>query len=113
MSSDHSADPARWLETHVPVLHVVLARSVLDPLLAFDLAAETLAGAANCWTEHDAARDGPRLSWLMPRAQQLLAAAVEREEVPSIERRRNRIPKPTRLTDHDVASGRLAAIAGG
>lgn len=82
----------RWFASLVGVF----LRSVDQPALAYDLATETLASA---WLQWDAAPSGDEaVDWLLRLAAHVLDATVERERVPSVERRRGHRPTSRRLS---------------
>jgi hypothetical protein len=91
----------RWLAETV----AVFLRAVRDPALAYDLATETLAAARLRWSS---APDGhERVAWLLELGADVLAAAVKRGRVPSIERRREHQPSRRTLTvaeQHELMS---------
>ncbi len=83
---------ARWL---APLVAVYL-RAVRDPVLAYDLATETLAAARLQW---DVAPAGEAaVAWVLQLGTNVLVATVERGRVPATERRRGQQPAPRRLT---------------
>ncbi len=69
----------------------VFVRVVHDAALAYDLATEVLATARWRWeSAREADEDGDdRSAWLIALGASVLAAAAERQRVPSVERRRH------------------------
>jgi hypothetical protein len=82
---------------HLALLVAVLLRVVGDPAIAFDLAIETLATLRRRWSECPA-DDEERLIWAFESSHALLAVAVARGVVPSVERTRDQRP------DHQTLS---------
>ncbi len=82
----------RWL----PGVVAVFLRAVRDPALAYDLATETVATARVRWAS--APQGVEPVTWLLELGADVLAAAVERKRVPSIERRRDHQPRSVTLT---------------
>ena len=70
------------------LLVAVLLRIVGDPAIAFDLALETLATLRRRWSESPV-DDEDRLIWAFETGQALIATAVARGVVPSVERNRD------------------------
>jgi hypothetical protein len=94
MSANREDAHEGWSEFarhHVPLLVAVLLRVVGNPAIAFDLAAETLATLRRDWSESPA-DDEQRLIWAFESSRALLAVAVARGVVPSVERCRDRRP---------------------
>lgn len=73
---------------HVALVVAVLLRVVGNPAIAFDLAVETLATLRRRWSERPAEEE-QRLIWAFESSHALLAVAVARGVVPSIERTRD------------------------
>jgi hypothetical protein len=73
---------------HAALLIAVLLRVVGNPAIAFDLAVETLATLRRRWGERPA-DDEQRLIWAFESSHVLLAVAVARGVVPSVERTRD------------------------
>ncbi len=82
----------RWL----PGVVAVFIRAARDPALAYDLATETVATGRVRWRSVPARLEP--LAWLLELGADVLAAAVERKRVPSIERRREHQPRSVTLT---------------
>jgi hypothetical protein len=82
---------------HLALLVAVLLRIVSEPAVAFDLALETLATLRRRWRENPA-DDEERLIWAFDTSRALIAAAVARGVVPSVERTRDQRP------DHRILS---------
>lgn len=76
---------------NLALLVTVLLRVVGNPAIAFDLAVETLATLRRRWSETPA-DDEERLIWAFESSQALLAVAVARGVVPSVERTRDQRP---------------------
>ena len=72
---------------HVALVVTVLLRVVGNPGVAFDLAVETLATLRRRWSERP--DDDRRLIWAFESSHALLAVAVARGVVPSVERARD------------------------
>jgi hypothetical protein len=76
----------RFAERWLAPLVAVFLRSVRYPALAYDLATETLAAA---WLQWDVAPTGDEaVDWLLGLGAGVLDTTVERNRVPSVERRR-------------------------
>ena len=73
---------------HVALLVTGLLRVVGNPVIAFDLAVETLATLRWRWSESPAGNE-QRLIWAFETSHALLAVAVARGVVPSVERTRD------------------------
>ena len=82
---------------HVALLVAVLLRVVGHPGIAFDLAVETLATLRRRWSERPA-EDEQRLIWAFESSHALLAGAVARGVVPSVERTRHQRPEHRTLS---------------
>jgi hypothetical protein len=91
------ADWDDFARQHLALLVAVLLRIVSGPSVAFDLALETLATLRRRWSECPA-DDEDRLIWAFDTSQALIATAVARGVVPSVERTRDQHP------DHKVLS---------
>lgn len=91
MPGHHHVAQDGWDEfahQRVTLLVAVLLRVVASPPVAFDLAVETLATLRRRWSECPA-DDEDRLIWAFETSQALIAAAVCRGVVPSVERTRD------------------------
>jgi hypothetical protein len=100
---DFRSFAARWFAALV----AVFLRSVRDPVLAYDLATETLATAHLNWEfapDSELAAD-----WVLCLAAGVLAETVSRGRVPSTERRRANQSAPRTLTAAEQRE--LAALA--
>jgi hypothetical protein len=87
------------------LLVAVLLRVVGDPGVAFDLAVETLATLRRRWSESPAG-DEQLLVWALECSRALLAVAVARGVVPSVERTRDQRPEHRTLSvaeQHEIA----------
>ena len=82
---------------HVALLVAVLLRVVGTPAIAFDLAVETLATLRRRWSERPAEGE-QRLIWALQSSHALLAVAVARGVVPSVERTRDERPAQRTLS---------------
>jgi hypothetical protein len=91
-TGDYEAFVALWL---APIIAVFL-RALGDPVLAYDLATETLAEARLQW--EFAPPDDAGVRWVLRLGANVLDAAVQRGRVPATERRRGQHPPPRRLT---------------
>lgn len=90
---------------HAALLVAVLLRVVGDPGVAFDLAVETLATLRRRWSERPA-EDEQLLVWALECSRALLAVAVARGVVPSVERTRDQRPEHRTLSvaeQHQIA----------
>lgn len=90
--TDYGAFVERW---YVEVVAVFL-RAVRHPVLAFDLATETLAVAHLQWELAPAGEDA--LAWALRLGGDVLDVAVRRQRVPATERRRAGQPTPRQLS---------------
>lgn len=100
MFAHHHVAEEGWDEfahRRLALLVAVLLRVVASPSVAFDLAVETLATLRRRWSENPA-DDDERLIWAFDTSRALIAAAVARGVVPSVERMRDQRP------DHRILS---------
>lgn len=100
MPAHHHVAQEGWDEfahQRLTLLVAVLLRVVASPPVAFDLAVETLATLRRRWSENSA-DDEERLLWAFDTSRALIAAAVARGVVPSVERTRHQRP------DHRILS---------
>lgn len=91
-NSDYGAFVESW---YVEIVAVFL-RAGRQPVLAFDLATETLAIARLQWELAPAGDDA--VAWVLRLGRDVLDIAVKRECVPGTERRRAGQPTPRQLT---------------
>jgi len=100
MSVDQDEAHEGWDECarrYTALLVAVLLRIAANPVIAFDLAAETLATLRRRWSERPDEEE-ERLIWAFEASRALLAAAVERGVVPSVERCRDQRPEHRTLS---------------
>ncbi len=94
MPAHHHVTQEGWDEfahQRLSLLVAVLLRVVASPPVAFDLAVETLATLRRRWSESPV-DDEDRLIWAFEASQALIATAVARGVVPSVERTRDQRP---------------------
>jgi hypothetical protein len=97
--SDQPASPdySEFVEGWYVQVVAVFLRAVRQPVLAFDLATETLAVARLRWGLAPS-DDEARVAWVLGLGTNVLDAAVNRQRVPATERRRAGQPTPRELS---------------
>jgi hypothetical protein len=88
-------DRDEWRERNLATLVFAFVRTVKDPTLAWDLAAETMATAALAWS---AFPGGSRMAWVLEHGRRVLRDAKEAGRVSRQERTRNHVTAPKTLS---------------
>lgn len=109
--SHDDTSASRWLEAHANTLFAVVRCVVPDSLSAYDLGFELAALIGHAWDAFEADRNRTRMGWAIRLADELIARAVARGVVPTLERHRGGEPLMMTLSSADLH--RLSDLARG